>query len=59
MHQISLRMPVSLFRELARQAAERGLPVAAYVRSQLAHSIKSPVNIHKTNKETNVSTEVV
>ncbi len=50
MHQISVRMPLSLFQELAKQAAERGLPVTAYVRSQLAHSIHNPINIHKTTK---------
>lgn len=51
MHQISLRMPLSLFQQLARQAAERGLPVTAYVRSQLAHSVQSPINIHSTKKD--------
>jgi hypothetical protein len=44
-------MPLSLFEELARQAAERGLPVTGYIRSQLAHSIRNPTNIHKPNME--------
>lgn len=51
MHQISLRMPLSLFQQLSRQAAERGLSVAAYVRSQLAWHVRNPVNIHFTKKD--------
>jgi hypothetical protein len=44
-------MPVSLFEEISKQAAERGLPVTGYIRSQLAHSIRNPTNIHSTTKE--------
>lgn len=47
----NLRMPLALFQELARQAAERGLPVGAFIRSQLSNNLSRPANIHTTRKD--------
>ncbi|MCP2080812.1 UNVERIFIED_ORG: putative DNA binding CopG/RHH family protein [Methylorubrum zatmanii] len=47
----NLRMPMALFQELARQAADRGMPIGAYIRSQLASNIGNPTNIHRIKKE--------
>jgi len=47
----NLRMPLALFQELAKQAAERGLPVGAFIRAQLANNLTRPANIHATQKE--------
>lgn len=48
----NIRMPLDLFQALARQAAERGLPVGAFIRSQLAVNIDNPTNIHKIARST-------
>lgn len=47
----NLRMPLPLFQELARQAAERGLPVGAFIRVQLSNNLTRPANIHSARKD--------